>query len=297
MFFSVVIPTYNREAFIKNTLESVLSQTYPYYEIIVVDNCSTDRTAQILEPYIAEEKITFIKHEQNFERARSRNTGMKNARGDFLTFLDSDDFMYPDNLRDAADFAEKNPEYRVFHNLYELVDGNRRTLYKYQFPSLDNRLRAIAGGNFMSCIGNFIHREVYQNYRFDTFKHLTGGEDWEFWLRVLADFSVGRIEKYNSGVQHHENRSINNQSLKTMDRGLKYMVEKFRNDQHLSTVYSEYLDRIEANCYLYLNLLANDGALTKKALDYLRKSFQTDKSVFLTMRFQRSLLRSLKGIA
>lgn len=292
-FFSVVIPTYNREQFIINTLESVFAQTYPHYEVIVVDNCSTDRTDEVLAPYIAAEKIKFIKHDQNYERARSRNTGMENAKGDILTFLDSDDFMYPDNLADAAEFALNNSELKVFHNLYELVDSSRKTIYKYKFPSLKNRLAAITSGNFMSCIGNFIHRDIYTNYRFDIVPDLTGGEDWEFWLRVLADYPIGRIEKYNSGIQHHAGRSVNNQSIETMEKGLKYMVEKFRNDEHLSKVYAGYLDRIEANSFLYLNLLANDGRLRKKAWGYLRTAFKKDKSVFLTMRFLRSLRRTL----
>src|SRR5690348_2695793 len=107
--FSVVIPTYNRAKFIVNTLESVFSQSYKNYEVIVVDNCSTDDTVAVLQPLIDEKKIRFIQHEKNYERAYSRNTGIENATGDFLTFLDSDDFMYPENLADAADFIQKNP--------------------------------------------------------------------------------------------------------------------------------------------------------------------------------------------
>lgn len=293
LFFSVVIPTYNREKFIEKTLESVFEQTYPNYEIIVVDNCSTDRTEEILTPYIESEKIRFIKHVQNFERARSRNTGMDAASGDFLTLLDSDDFMFPENLADAAEFAAKNVEFKVFHNLYNLVDGNSKIVYEYKFPSLKNRLKAITSGNFMSCIGIFIHREVYGKYRFDTFPDLTGGEDWDFWLRVLADFEVGRIEKYNSGIQHHEGRSVNNQSIESMENGLRYMIEKFRRDEHLSRVYAGYLDRIEANCKLYLNLLANDGKLNKLAMGYLSEAVRIDKSVIFSMRFLRSLRRTL----
>lgn len=293
LFFSVVIPTYNRENFIEKTLESVFEQTYPHYEIIVVDNCSTDNTVKVLEPYIEAGKIRFIQHEQNYERARSRNTGMENAKGDFLTLLDSDDFMFPENLADAADFATKNPEYKVFHNLYSLVDGNRKTIYSYNFPSLKNRLSAIVAGNFMSCIGGFLHRDVYRNYRFDTFPDLTGAEDWDFWLRVFADFKVGRIEKLNNGIQHHEGRSVNNQSIETMARGSEYMVKKFREDEHLSKVYAEYLDRIEANGLLYLNLLSNDGRLQKKAFGYLWAAWKKDKSVFFTTRFLRSLRRTM----
>ncbi|MGH9960893.1 MAG: glycosyltransferase family 2 protein, partial [Pyrinomonadaceae bacterium] len=215
-FFSVVIPTYNRAAFIEATLRSVLSQSYPHYEIIVVDNCSTDHTKQLLEPLIRSGQIHFIEHEQNYERARSRNTGMNAARGDFVTLLDSDDFMYPNNLADAADYACAHPDIKCFHNLYEFVDSERRVLRRYPMPSLNNQLKAIASGNFMTCIGNFIHREIYQRYQFDTTKELIGGEDWEFWLRVLADYRVGRIEKINSGILQHDGRSVNNQSLDSM---------------------------------------------------------------------------------
>src|SRR6266540_1237504 len=98
--FSIVIPTYNRAALILGTLQSIWQQTYPHYEVIVVDNCSTDNTVEVLEPYIRTQRIKFIQHERNFERARSRNTGMSAATGDFLTFLDSDDLMYPNIIED-----------------------------------------------------------------------------------------------------------------------------------------------------------------------------------------------------
>ncbi|HLM60373.1 MAG TPA: glycosyltransferase family 2 protein, partial [Pyrinomonadaceae bacterium] len=151
LLFSIIIPTYNRESFILNTLDSVFAQTDPHYEIIVVDNCSTDDTIKILQPLADAGKIRLIQHEKNYERARSRNTGMENAKGDYLTFLDSDDFMYPDNLADAAEFAAKNPEIKCFHNLYELIDADKKVLRKYPFPPLDDRIEAIVGGNFMSC--------------------------------------------------------------------------------------------------------------------------------------------------
>src|SRR5436853_837478 len=167
-FFSIIIPTYNRAALIEATLQSVLEQTYPHYEIIVVDNCSTDNTEELLQPFIRAQQIQFIKHEENYERARSRNTGMSAARGDFVTFLDSDDFMYRTNLADAAEYALAHPECKCFHNLFELVDAERNVIYRYKFPSLKNQTKAITRGNFMSCIGDFIHREIYTQYRFDT---------------------------------------------------------------------------------------------------------------------------------
>lgn len=295
-FFSVVIPTYNRAAFIEATLESVFSQTYPHYEIIVVDNCSTDNTDEVLEPYIRAGRIQFIKHEQNYERARSRNTGMSVARGDFVTLLDSDDFMYPENLADAAAFALAHPEIKCFQNLYELVDSQRKVLRDFPLPSLDNQLKAIAEGNFMSCIGNFIHREIYQRYEFDTTAELTGAEDWEFWLRVVADYKVGRIEKMNSGVLQHEGRSINNQDLESMKIGIAHLCSKLATDPHLSEIYRPYLKRIQSNSLLYIAILANGAGLFKEARKYLTKAAMSDMGLLRRGRFWRVARRALLGL-
>jgi len=291
-FFSIVIPTYNRAAFIEGTLESVLGQTYRNYEIIVVDNCSSDNTDQVLERFIRAGQIRFIKHEQNYERARSRNTGMAAARGDFVTLLDSDDFMYPTNLADAAEYARANPELKCFHNLYEFVDSERNTLQRQPLPPLKNQLKAIAGGNFMTCIGDFIHREIYEQYKFDVTPELTGGEDWEFWLRVLADYRVGRIEKINSGILQHEGRSVNNQSLESMKRGLDHLCAKLETEPHLAEVYRPYLERIRANSLLYLAILANTGGRFVEAREFLKRAVKSDFSLLVDTRLWRVARRA-----
>ena len=78
-FFSIIIPTYNRAGFIIKTLESVFNQSYKNYEIIVVDNCSTDKTLELLQPFVQKKLIRLIVNPKNLERAYSRNTGFKNA--------------------------------------------------------------------------------------------------------------------------------------------------------------------------------------------------------------------------
>lgn len=292
--FSVVIPTYNREKFILNTLESVFAQTYPHYEIIIVDNCSTDRTIELLQPLADTGKIRLIKHEKNYERARSRNTGMENATGDFLTFLDSDDFMYPDNLKDAADFTEKNPGVKCFHNLYELIDADGKLVRKYSFPPLDDPVKAIVAGNFMSCIGGFIDRDIYTKYRFDTYKELTGAEDWDFWLRVIGDHGAGRIEKVNNGILHHATRTVqSNRHYEDLEKGYRHLFNKFSEDEHLRKIYGEYLDRIKANSYMYLATLANTGGHFADARKYLKIAYQMDSSILISTRFLNILRRAV----
>jgi len=288
-FFSIIIPTYNRAAFIEATLRSVLEQTYPHYEIIVIDNCSTDNTEELLQPFVRAGQIKFIKHEENYERARSRNTGLEAASGDFVTFLDSDDFMYPNNLADAAEYALSHPESKCFQSLYELVDAERNVIYRYKFPSLKNQTKAIAHGNFMSCIGDFIHREIYTQYRFDTRPEVTGSEDWDFWLRVLADYEVGRIEKINNGIRHHEGRRVNNQDLVSLQRGLEQVIAKISQDQHLASVYRRYLKHIEATSLVYVAILANSGFRYHEALRYLSRAVAKDTHIVTSPRFIKAL--------
>jgi glycosyltransferase involved in cell wall biosynthesis len=290
--FSVIIPTYNRASFIEATLGSVFSQTYPHYEVIVVDDSSIDNTDEVIEPYRKAGRVRYFKNEQNRERAHSRNVGLEAATGDFATLLDSDDFMYPSNLADAAAYARANPEIKCFHNLYEFVDANRKFLRQFPLAPLKNQIKAIAMGNFMACVGDFMHRDIYKSYKFDTFLPLSGSEDWDFWLRVLADYKVGRIEKVNSGVLQHDGRSVNNQNIDTMRIGLEYVCDKIAGDPHLAEVYRPYLTRIRSNSYLYLAILANGSGLFDVARHYLREAATQDPGQLVNPRFWRVVRRA-----
>lgn len=288
-YFSIVIPTYNRADLILKTLETVFSQSYPHYEVLVVDNCSTDDTGEVLKPLIEAGKIRFIKHDRNYERAKSRNTGMENATGDFVTFLDSDDFMYPNNLQDAAEFIRANPDIKLFHNLYHLVDADNNVLYKFTFPALDDPLSAITDGNFYGCIGVFIHREIYERYRFDTNPLLTGSEDWDFWLRVTADYKPGRIEKINSGVVHHGGRTIKHLDLGKLRQRLTYIYEKISSDSHLREVYQKHLKRLQVGSLIYTASVANGARQHGEALKCLLRATMTDFRVAISFKFMKAL--------
>ena len=287
--FSVIIPTHNRASSILKTLNSVLSQTHQSYEVVVVDDASTDNTEQVLESLIRTQMIRYVRHEQNYERAQSRNTGMRNAQGAFVTFLDSDDLMYSTNLEDAANFIKTNPTTKLFHNLYQLVDENDRVLCKYDFPSLADPLQAITSGNFLASIGVFIHRDIYENYSFDTNPLLTGSEDWDFWLRVVPHYQPGRINKVNSGVVQHGARSINHMELDKLERRFKYLTDKIKDDPSLSSVYANYLKRLEAGSLLYTSTVANLMCRHSDALRLLRRAASLDPSLMGSRGFMKAL--------
>lgn len=293
ILFSIVIPTYNRAQLITKTLNSVFTQTFTNYELIVVDNCSTDNTKEVLAPYISSGKIKFIQHDKNYERAKSRNTGMANATGKFVTFLDSDDLMYPDNLKDAATFIQTNSNCHLFQNLYELVNQNNLPIYQYNFRPINNHIRDIAKGNFFSCIGVFISKEIYKKYRFDTHLDLQGIEDWEFWMRIMADYVPGRINKINSGIVHHPGRSITHYALESFITKKDYVLTKFHNDPHLNNIYKGYFSSFNTSCYMLAASNANSGHMYDKALFFLKRAIYIQPMLIFNIRFLKILQKAI----
>jgi len=109
---SVIIPTFNRADFLRKAIESVLSQTYRGFELIVIDDGSTDNTYEIVSEF--KNNIVYIK-QKNIGAASARNTGIKRAKNKFLAFLDSDDCWDKEKLAIQIDEMQKNPSYLVSH--------------------------------------------------------------------------------------------------------------------------------------------------------------------------------------
>jgi len=287
--FSVVIPTYNRAVRLVKTLEAVFRQEEPAAEIIVVDNCSTDETAAVMAGLMeTHANLRYYRHDMNLERAASRNTGMSKATCDYVTFLDSDDLMYPQNLREAGDFVVETGA-KFFHNLYEAVDEAGHHLRYWPVPSLRNHRRSLAIGNFLSCIGVFIHRDIYETYRFDTNPLLTGTEDWDFWLSVAAAYPVRRLAKLNSGIVRHPEQTVSSQDVDRAEARMEYVLEKVRSDPDLRAAYGPYLRLMRSSRLVLLAGIANDNRQSKRALRYLGRAMRAHPGMVVSPRFLRCL--------
>ena len=129
MRFSVVIPLYNKEHYIVNTINSVLSQTYQDYELIVVDDGSKDNSYEVAKTIQSERMILF--HQENQGVAVARNTGVENAKGEYVAFLDADDCWYPNYLEEISKLIDNFSESDIFVTAYRIVMGNE----KYHFSA------------------------------------------------------------------------------------------------------------------------------------------------------------------
>lgn len=121
---SVIIPTYNRSSFISRAIESVLDQTYQYFEIIIVDDCSTDNTRHIVSTF-SDERIKYIEHINNMGAPAARNTGITNSKGKWIAFLDSDDVWNRNKLEEQVKIIPSlSDEYAVIHCGAKTIDFN-----------------------------------------------------------------------------------------------------------------------------------------------------------------------------
>jgi len=112
VFFSVIIPTYNQANLLKKALTSVLNQSFKSYEIIIIDNFSTDNTQEVVEN-IKDRNIFYKKIHNDGVIAKSRNEGIKLSNGEWLAFLDSDDSWYSKRLEIISNFLKKNNDYEI----------------------------------------------------------------------------------------------------------------------------------------------------------------------------------------
>jgi glycosyltransferase involved in cell wall biosynthesis len=125
---SVVIPAYKQAAFVGEAIQSVLDQSYPHFEVIVVNDASPDHTSEVVRQF-ADPRVKLIVHEENRGLPAARNTGMKAANGELIALLDSDDFFHPEKLQTHVDFLEKHPAVGVTYNgRYELNYLTKRCL-------------------------------------------------------------------------------------------------------------------------------------------------------------------------
>lgn len=120
---SIIMPSYNTGRFIAETIESVIAQTYTNWELIIVDDCSTDNTDDVVSPYLSDERVRYIKNEKNSGAAVSRNRALRKAKGRWIAFLDSDDLWLPEKLEKQLNFMNENGYYFSYTN-YEEIDEN-----------------------------------------------------------------------------------------------------------------------------------------------------------------------------
>jgi glycosyltransferase involved in cell wall biosynthesis len=282
LFFSIIIPAYNRAHMIVETLETTFQQTYPHYEIILVDDGSTDNTEEVIKS-ISNPK--FIYHKKaNEERAVARNTGFNLAKGDYVTLLDSDDYLYPNHLQEAAKYIKENKNPEIIRFNYDVVDTNKNLLQIVRMPEQINK--RMINGNFMGCSGIILRKDIAVKYAFNSDRDLSGSEDYELWLRIASRFKVHTVNTVTCSLHSHEERSvIFNITEDTLVKRIELLIKYTFADKVVKKIYGVKKNIFVSHCLLYVSLHLAIAKINRSSLHYLVKAIQTNPLAILDKRF------------
>lgn len=202
---SVIIPTYNSSKLLKEAIGSVLSQTYPILEIIVVDDGSTDDTAKVVQEYVRAQEhkstgaqVKYIRQE-NKGPAAARNKGIREARGNYIAFLDSDDLWLPDKIEKQIVLFEKSDYAMVYCDMSHVVNG--KTVYKsylkgrgYKYFGKGDIYNNLLRENFIFTPTVIMRRCILDRMEgFDEKFRIC--EDYKMWLSIAREYPIGYIDE------------------------------------------------------------------------------------------------------
>jgi len=217
---SVIIPTYNMEEYIAETLISVQNQTFGSWEAIVVDDCSTDSTPEIVNQFAKQDsRIRYFRLPINSNLpAVPRNYGVSHARGKYLALLDHDDLWSPRKLERQAQILEADQAIAMVHShLWVVRDGHMSWGLLY-LPAPRESIATkskLEERNMIQCSSVMIRMDVFQNLGgFDESLKLRAVEDYQLWFRVSKNHRIVFLSEVHGIYRHHKSGTSANEDMK-----------------------------------------------------------------------------------
>lgn len=256
---SIVLPTYNGSKYLELSIQSCLDQTYPYWELILVDDASTDSTPDIIAKYVAlDKRIRSIRHETNKKIPSGLNTGFSASEGTYLTWTSDDNLYRPNALAEMVAFLESHSEIGLVYTDYTEIDG---TGEECREVLVDDYRKVLV---FKACVGpSFMYRRgVYETIgEYD--KALFLAEDYDYWLQVATRFTMHPLHN-NLYLYRRHVSSWTSKGAKDA-RWLAREKTILRNLPNLKWVNKQ----LQAEAYLHIAGLAWARRDRKKGLAYL----------------------------
>lgn len=287
---SIVIPVYNGERFIADAIDSVLQQSMQAIEIIVVDDASTDATAKIVKEKSAalpEGRLVYLRNDRNMERSASRNRGAKQAKGEYLFFLDYDDLWRDDYLKRVLALFDEEQADIVYSFPRTFVDENRKIIRvsRKTIPADAHRVIFSSGVGYPSA--SAFRRASFPGYVDDCILR----EDWEIFLRaVLEGLTVRILDLDMVQIRAHGGRTSANpkfwRSTMIVFRGYRDRIPRSYRGRfllHAADVSLKYGDLI-GGWRLVLQALGAQPSLVSESrvlFDLVKRGFRLDKMVRL----------------
>lgn len=210
--FTVVVPTYNQAQYLGPALDSLLNQTFPLWEAVVVNDGSTDSTHEVMEEYSRRDSRIRCFHKENGGVATALNTGIINARGNWICWLSSDDLFEPDKLETHFRAISDYPEIKFFHShWYLLLEESKQKIAPplwLQIPPTEFQVTRFFWANYIHGNAIAVHRTVFDQVGLFN-ESLRQGQDFDMWLRISARFVSFYIDKRTCVTRIHKGQTTN----------------------------------------------------------------------------------------
>jgi glycosyltransferase involved in cell wall biosynthesis len=201
---TVLMAVYNGMPYLPDAMESILGQSFGDFEFLIVNDCSTDDTREVILSY-ADSRIRLIDNETNIKQTRSLNKGLQLAQGQLVARMDDDDFSYPARIEKQVTFLRNEPEVAALGSNLRFIDETGKPIGYWSFPERDIALR------WMQLFYNPISNGVVMFRKEAIWDQLNGynpeviiGQDWELWGRVLERYKVGSLPEVLLDVRKHK---------------------------------------------------------------------------------------------
>ncbi len=286
--FSVVIPLYNKERYILNTLNSVFNQNYQNFEIIVINDGSTDNSLKTLKT-ISDKRLHCFTI-KNSGVSVARNLGIKKSKGAFICLLDADDYWYPNHLDSFVKVIHEFPNEVVFCNNYEtLLSKNIKRISKYSYLPLSSGyciitdyfksslINSIAWTSAV-CISNSVFKT--SNYWFD--ENIASGQDTDLWVRLGLHFPF----VFNKEITAIHNKNISDSLSKSNNYESRFLLtQKFLKQEKTNLSLKKFMDNNRFSVYVKCKYKGDTGKAS-----ILRSQIDKDN-----LNYKQKVIISLPG--
>ena len=214
---SIIMPVLNGERYVADAIESVCRQTYPAYELLVIDDGSTDRTREIVRGFAARLDLKYVHHETNQGITRSINDGLRRASGDYVTFLDHDDLWLPDFLETQLRHLTEHPDVGMVHSDIQTIDADGKVI-EHSVTRERKRIRP-SGFVFrhlfnqsMIC-GNsvMVRKECFE--RLGLWDESLRWADYHMWLRISRHYKIDYVPRVLTAYRQHSSQTTRSDSI------------------------------------------------------------------------------------
>lgn len=293
MKVSIIVPTYNRFQFLKETIDSILDQTFKDFELIIVDNYSVDNTEKVVKSY-SDKRIKYFKNNNNGVIAVNRNFAIKKSKGEYIAFCDDDDLWYPTKLEKQIKEFEKDKKVALvctnavrFNKDGETGSINKKTDEDFSFE-------ALLKNNSIFCSSVLVKKSVLKDVGyFDENPKILAGEDYELWLRIAKKHKIKHIKEPLLKYRCHPGalRKEKGEGIKLKENIYDNLLKKRRIDKEMYEMAIRSLRYKEINLKIEeKDKQINFKTILKTRVALLKKTRLILKYILVKLRLYTSIL-------